>query len=135
MIGSSILVIYFFYNDLGRLMGYIGAGTGFVLIYLTPLTINSIYFFVKHPEDLDNLNLKLGDDENMSQNITCSGINSNTKFNESLREKIGISKKPYSLIRNIFFVIMTVLLMLFGLFTLIIQFVYINYFDIDYKKA
>jgi hypothetical protein len=116
-------------------MGIIGAGTGFFLIYLSPLIINIIYFMVKHPESNITSSNSAGpsDDE-----ITLKSLNNNVsivnQISEPLREKIGVSEKPYSKLRNIAFLIMNGLLMLFGLFTLVIQFVNINYFDVHFEN-
>ncbi len=115
-------------------MGIIGAGTGFFLIYLSPLIINIIYFMVKHPEsNMTGSNAPPSDHE-----ISLKSFNNNVsivnQISEPLREKIGVSEKPYSKLRNIAFLIMNALLVLFGLFTLVIQFVNINYFDVHFDS-
>ena len=137
---SSLLVILFFYDKLGNLMGFIGAGTGFFLIYLSPLAINIVYFLVKHPESSQQ-NLSADSEYVLGSLDDISKITSNKipveqpSVMEPLRDKIGVSEKPYSKPRNIAFIIMNVILMLFGLFTLIIQFVNINYFDVHIQDA
>lgn len=129
------MVIYFAYNKLGDLMGVIGAGTGFFLIYLSPLVINVIYFMVKHPDNTSNPNSRVYDDEVKLDSLDISKASSqlqlsSTTLLDPLREKIGVSEKPYSYARNVAFIIMNILLVFFGLFTLIIQFVDINYFGV-----
>ena len=86
---------------------------------------------VKHPEyNGKGYNSSPSSDDE----ITLKSLNNNVsivnQISEPLREKIGVSEKPYSKPRNIAFVIMNILLIIFGLFTLVIQFVNINYFDV-----
>lgn len=117
-------------------MGFIGAGTGFFLIYLTPLVVNMVYFNIKHPEDKNEFEVSLSAGADEYERNNSSDINDETCIvNEPLRDKIGVSQKPYSKLRNIAFVILNIMLMLFGLFTLIIQFVNINYFGIEFRDS
>jgi hypothetical protein len=131
------MVIYFAYDSLGSLMGIIGAGAGFFLIYLSPLIINIIYFMVKHPETLDSDVVSANEVRLDSLDISkaSNGQIQNTVMLLPLREKIGVSEKPYSYSRNVAFVIMNILLMVFGMFTLVIQFVNINYFGVHVRDS
>ncbi len=128
----SLIILLFFYDALGKLMSVIGAGTGLVLIYFIPLVVNIVYYRVKHPKgelrnqlmaEQCNINNDVGD---TTQSPT---VYSNT-YNEILNAPHAFSTKPPSELKDLFFYISQISLMVFGLFCLVIQFVPINFFNI-----
>ena len=117
-------------------MGIIGAGTGFFLIYLFPLVVNIVYFNIKHPNSEIGDKFLLLNDKTNDTLQEFKDLNKEIKSPfEKLREKIGVSVKPYSTSRIIAFTIMNVILIFFGLFTLLIQFIDINYFGVTYRNS
>jgi len=52
---TSVIILFYCYNILGSLIGFIGAGTGLFLIYVIPFLINVIYYKLKHPNKYDEL--------------------------------------------------------------------------------
>ena len=134
---STIIVLFFFWNKLGFLMGIVGAGTGFFLIYLNPLIINIVYFRNKHPKYyiLDQQLLIIHADPRDSHINAINKIVNMNSMHESFRNNISIEKKPYNKWRDLAFITLNVMLIFFGLFTLIVQFFEINYFGIYYKTS
>jgi hypothetical protein len=101
---------------LGPLMGYIGAGAGLLLIYTIPTLVNMVYYKNKHPDKLSLLQEQLDNYE--------SDPESNSP--EETRRK-------YKPIQNTIFYTLNILIIAFGLFTITIQFVPINFFNIHLK--
>jgi hypothetical protein len=150
-------MLYFFYNKLGALMSIIGAFTGLVLIYFIPLIVNIVYYNEKHPkghkrqeylnainssdksdkENKNEINNEVLSNEDMTLNTLVGGKgNLNAKENNYSELFVGpknISKKPESNLKDNLFYVSQVLLMIFGAFTLFLQFYYINFFNINLK--
>jgi hypothetical protein len=101
----GLIVIYFFHNKLGEFMAIIGAGSGFVLIYVTPLLV-----------DLFRLNKS----DNSGKTMLEINVSSNKK-------QEGNWKKIEEFLSKI----LKFLLIIIGLFTLIIQFEKINFFNVE----
>ncbi len=123
MVVTSLMVLYFFYNMLGKLMSFIGATTGFILIYIVPLVVNTVYYQVKHPTGLKReelLSIKNEDD---------------LPHNEIFKGPHNFSKKPESKVKLYLFYTSQVVLVLFGLFTVVIQFTTINFFDVNFSEV
>lgn len=120
-----LIILYFFYNRLGKMLGIIGATTGLFLIYIIPLIMNFIYYYRKHltEDKFNDIFIKNEDDP--------------IKMKEGIEVHIdnyGLSTKPKNqMIMNLFYVL-NCLLVLFGFFTFIIQFIPINFFGIILKE-
>ena len=122
-------VLYFFFDKLGKLMSVIGAATGLVLIYFIPLVVNMVYYQVKHPEEKKREEILIKD-ETQENRIT---LNTNV-YSEILMGPHIISTKTPSKIKDVFFYISQYALMAYGIFTLVIQFVTINFFNIHFQN-
>ncbi len=118
------------------MMSVIGAGTGLVLIYFIPLLVNLVYYRVKHPkgelrEALMKTNLNGINELGVADVTVVSGT---TGYSEIFKGPHIISKKEPSNIKDNLFYLSQALLMIFGVFNLVIQFVPINFFDIHLRK-
>ena len=103
-------------------MGITGAGTGFILIYVTPLLVHvASYYKHKNKKSIKN---------DGSEEIMLSNANnqSNTTINSNQISKILI-KKNIKVFEVIFFS-WIILLIIFGLFTICIQFIYFDFFGV-----
>jgi hypothetical protein len=105
---------------LGKLVSIIGAATGLVLIYFIPLIVNIVYYRLKHPT---------GEQRDLLINRADDSIK--TPFSDILNGPHIISEKPPSEFKDIMFYVSQFVLMLFGTFTLLIQFVKINFFGVE----
>lgn len=119
---SSFAILCLFIKNLSKFIGYIGAGTGLFLIYVIPLGVNTIYYRIKHPNSRHIRNMLLQGNDNIN-NFDSEKTNDN-EFGLSL------SEKPPSAFKDKSFYISQVLLITFGLFTLILQFFPINFFNV-----
>jgi hypothetical protein len=117
IVGSGIVILYFLYNSLDKVLSILGASAGFVLIYLIPSIVNIIYYKLKHQHLRDNLNSL-----NTKDTLSIESV-------EIIKE-IGTSKKPYNRVKNIAFYASQILIILIGLFVLISQFVDIRLYTI-----
>ena len=122
------LILYFLYESLSSLISNIGAGTGLFLIFLIPIIVNIVYYKRKHPHNLTELQANL-----IMENDNESDIDKNLKNEIKDIDDFGISKKPKNQIKEIIFYTTQILIMIFGVFTFIIQFVNINFFNITIK--
>jgi len=124
ILSLGLLVVYFCWNMLGKLMGIIGAGAGLFLIYIVPLIVNIIYYRIKHPhiskKYLNGIN-----------NIE-SEFNTTQEFSEVLNTNVKFSKKPPNKIKDTLFYISQYSLMIFGIITLVLQFIPWNVFDVHF---
>jgi hypothetical protein len=112
------------------MMSVIGAATGLVLIYFIPLIVNIVYYRVKHPKgELRDALIKNSNINNVLPDETGT-----TGYSEVFKGPHIISKKEPSSIKDNLFYISQGLLMIFGIFTLVIQFVPINFFNIHLTK-
>jgi hypothetical protein len=120
-------------------MSFIGAGTGLVLIYFVPLVVNMVYYKIKHPRG------KLREELVANENGINNGINydnSNASstalvqpiFSDILNGPHIYSKKEPSKVKDNLFYTSQILLIGFGVFTLVIQFVPINFFYVHISK-
>ena len=107
-------------------MSLIGAAVGLFLIYLIPLCVNVVYYRRKHPDDLDERQKEL------QSKVQGKLITDEDDTIKDIDDH-GISTKPHSHIKNVLFYISQGLIMCFGLFTLVLQFVQINFFGIEIK--
>lgn len=130
---TCFLVLIFFIDNLARLMGFIGAGTGLFLIYIIPLIVNAIYYKIKHP---DCRTSKLNDNNYINGNSSQSSHNNdNDNENNYFGSDFGLGvseKKPNKFKDNLFY-ISQVFLIIFGMFTLVLQFYQINFFKVQLK--
>jgi hypothetical protein len=126
--------LHFFYNKLGQLMSIIGAGTGLVLIYFIPLVVNIVYYRIKHP-DAELREQLMGENCNINNDVGDMSKTNTTYYsqthNEVLNGPHAISTKAPSEIKDIFFYISQISLMIFGIFCLVIQFLPIKFFDLS----
>ena len=122
-----LVILYFFADYLSGLMSLIGAAVGLFLIYLIPLCVNVVYYKRKHPENLEERQKELVK-KNENKLITDE--------DDTIKDidDYGISTKPQNRLKNLLFYISQGLIMCFGLFTLVLQFVEINFFGIEIKK-
>jgi hypothetical protein len=136
---GAMLVIYFLANYLDRILAFLGASAGFVLIFLIPLSVNVIYYRLKHP-----LSLKYGaeymeypevEGNNSLVTIKTEKTEKNEKNeNNDITNPPGLSKKPYNECKNYTFYVTQVVLIVFGLFVLFVQFFPINFFGVEIEK-
>jgi hypothetical protein len=118
---SSLVILYFFYDSLDKVLSILGAGAGFVLIYLIPSIVNMIYFKLKHHHLYTAL-------ESLNTNYNIS------QEQEEIIKSIGISNKPYNRLKNILFYTTQGFTILLGLFVLVSQFVDIKFYKIQINK-
>ena len=118
-----LLVLYFCYNFLGKLLGIIGATTSLFLIYTLPPTAKMVHHYLEIKGDgIDNDN----DNDNESNCIVGdnNGIN-----DENVIKKIKseYNKANY---KDILYFIGQSLIIIVGVATVVFQFVPINFFGI-----
>jgi hypothetical protein len=118
-----LVVLYFCYNILGKLISIIGATTALVLIYtISPIT-NMIYYYMRH------LNIQ-------EKNARFKDLNES----ESSENRIDILpediNKPLLLkpVKATFFYLSMILIIFIGIFTFVLQFLKINFFNIHISK-
>jgi hypothetical protein len=115
-------ILYFFYNKLGKFVGYLGAITALFLIFIIPSVVNMIYYKRKHPFNLEELQKQLNDAEKDDK-----------EFNYD-KDYFGISKKKKNNFKEILFYISQVLIICMGLMTVFVQIKPINIFNIHLKN-
>lgn len=138
-----LIVLFGFYDKVNNLMGFIGSSTSLALIYAIPLAVNVIYYRRKHPDNLDEMNrqsrasLIPDKDPEVVETEDMVQVDVDKKMRETIdydqKDYYGISKKPYSKIKNILFYISQILLLLFGIFVFVLNFVQINFFSVEYS--
>ena len=110
-----ILILYFFYDLLPELIGFIGAGSAIILVYSFPPICNMIDYYIKHKQKDEIKKLK----------------------KEKLLTTININEEEVvNLIRwkaNLFYISM-ILIIILGILTLILQIAPINFFNINIEK-
>jgi hypothetical protein len=114
---SSLIILYFLYDSLDKVLSIIGASSGFVLIFLIPSGINIVYYRLKHQHLIDKY-----ESLNTLDTIT-------TEHTEIIKQ-IGQSKKPYNKFKHWVFYITQIVTIFLGLFVLITQFVDIKFYTI-----
>ena len=121
-----IVVLYFCYNTLGKLIGYIGASTALVLIYgIAPIT-NMIYYYIRHQSKEEVLKIieeKKAENSNEEERIK-------NIFPDNLREPVRL--KP---VKAFFFYLSMMLIIMVGFITLFLQIVSVNFFNVEIEKA
>lgn len=121
-----ILVLYFCYDTLGNLIGYIGASTALVLIYsIAPIT-NMIYYYIRHQskEEVQQI-IEEKKAENANEEERIKNI-----FPDNLREPVRL--KP---VKAFFFYLSMMLIIMVGFITLFLQIVTVNFFDVEIEKT
>ena len=129
---TCFLILIFFIDSLASFIGLIGAGTGLFLIYIIPLIINAIYYKIKHP--ISRLSTKLNEEDRINPDADITG-DSNTNENQYFGSDFGLGvseKKPNNFKDNLFY-FSSGFLVIFGIFTLVLQFYQINFFEIELK--
>lgn len=119
-----LIVLYFCYDILGKLISIIGATTALVLIYtISPIT-NMIYYYMRH--------LNIQEKNERFKEITESADKSENRY-DILPENINqpLLLKPA---KATFFYISMILIILVGIFNLVLQFLKINFFNIHIAK-
>ena len=136
---TCFLILIFFIDSLATFIGFIGAGTGLFLIYIIPLLVNAIYYKIKHPESRLSKKLvdtsKINSDEYTTSESDNNNDNSRNNENKYFGSDFGLGvseKKPNKFIEN-FFYFTQGFLILFGVFTLVLQFKQINFFEVELK--
>lgn len=133
------LVLYFYYDTLGKLMSFIGAATGLVLIYFIPLIVNIVYYKVKHPKIRQKeLNRKLVSHSvlqtsNDSQAVIYSTPGEITQAINGSEHYLPISKKRRNIMKDIAFYVSSFIMLLLGSLPLAVQFYPINFFGVKIK--
>jgi hypothetical protein len=114
-----LIVLYFCYDILGKLISIIGATTALVLIYTISPVTNMIYYYIRH--------LNIQEKDEMFKDVTDSD-NAENRI-DILPEDIN---KPLLLkpAKATFFYIAMALIILVGIFTFVLQFIKINFFNI-----
>ena len=125
------IILYFLYNSLGVMLSFIGAFTGLFLIYIIPLVVNIVYYRRKHPDNLEELQKNI---QNMENGLGNEDLLTKEEDKEKDIDDYGISQKPRNKVKDFFFYLGQGLLICFGFFTLLIQFVQINMFGITIKE-
>ncbi len=119
-----LVVLYFCYNILGKLISIIGATTALVLIYtISPIT-NMIYYYMRH------LNIQEKNEIFKEMNESDSSENKIDILPEDIKKPLLL--KPA---KATFFYISMFLIILVGIFTLVLQFLKINFFNIHIAKS
>ena len=121
-LGMCFFILYFFYNKLGKFVGYLGAITALFLIFIIPSVVNMIYYKRKHPFNLEELQKQLNDAEKDDK-----------EFNYD-KDYFGISKKKKNNFKEILFYISQILIICMGLMTVFVQIKPINIFNIHLKN-
>ena len=108
-----ILILYFCYDTLGKLIGYIGAGTALILIYTIGPVINMINYYIRHQpksviEKIKNEKLDLG--INMEEIVPL---------------------RPW---KALIFYFCMMLIIILGIITLILQIMPVNIFGVKIEK-
>lgn len=117
---ACFIVLYFFANQLGKLLSFIGAFTGLFLIYFIPVVVNIVYYNRRHPENLEQL-----------QREKADGI---LDLSPKDIDDYGFTDKPMNKVKNYFFYASQVLLVCFGFLVVVMQFKPINFFGITLKE-
>ena len=122
-----LIILYFCYNFLGKLIGIIGATTTLVLIYAFPPVIKMIdyYFKLKGDKNEDNTHNNDNDNEKekkLTQNIESE--NDTKATNENKKNKCIVA---------LYFIGQS-LIILVGIATVIFQFIPINFFNINLEE-
>lgn len=122
-----LIILYFCYNFLGKLIGIIGATTILVLIYAFPPVIKMIdyYFKLKGDKNEDNTHNNDNDNEKekkLTQNIESE--NDTKATNENKKNKCIVA---------LYFIGQS-LIILVGIATVIFQFIPINFFNINLEE-
>ena len=122
-----LIILYFCYNFLGKLIGIIGATTTLVLIYAFPPAIKMIdyYFKLKGDKNEDNTHNNDNDNEKekkLTQNIESE--NDTKATNENKKNKCIVA---------LYFIGQS-LIILVGIATVIFQFIPINFFNINLEE-
>jgi hypothetical protein len=126
---SSLFILYFLYDSLDKVLGIIGASSGFILIYLIPSGINIVYYKLKHQDSIDRYN-SINTVVNRESIATKESTEILTTEHSEIKKQIGQSEKPYNNFKNWIFYISQILLIFLGLFVLISQFVDIKFYTI-----
>ena len=120
-----LIVLYFCYNFLGKLIGIIGATTSLVLIYTFPPIIKMIdyYFKLKGDKNDDNIH----DNENEKEKKLTKNIeskNDNKVTNENKKNKCIVA---------LYFIAQSLIIVV-GIATVIFQYIPINFFNINLEE-
>ena len=116
-----LIILYFCYNFLAKLIGIIGATTSLVLIYSFPPIIKMIdyYFKLKGDKNDDNIH---DNEKKLTQNIESENDN-----------KITDENKKNKFIVALYFIGQS-LIIIVGIATVIFQFIQINFFNINLEE-
>jgi sodium-coupled neutral amino acid transporter 9 len=118
-----LIVIYFCYDILGKLISFIGATTALVLIYaISPIT-NMIYYYIRH------LSLQERNERFKEMNDPDSSKNKNNILPEDIKKPLLL--KP---LKATFFYMSMILIIFIGILNLVLQFLKVNFFNIHIDK-
>ena len=130
-----LIVLYFCYNFLGKLIGIIGATTSLVLIYTFPPIIKMIDYYFKLKGDKNDVNTHNNDNDNdndndnekenekkLTQNIESE--NDNKVTNENKKNKCIVA---------LYFIGQSLIIVV-GIATVIFQIIPINFFNINLEE-
>ena len=120
-----LIILYFCYNFLAKLIGIIGATTSLVLIYSFPPIIKMIdyYFKLKGDKNDDNIH----DNENEKEkklNKNIESKNDNKVTNENKKNKCIVA---------LYFIAQSLIIVV-GIATVIFQYIPINFFNINLEE-
>jgi len=134
---TCFLVLIFFIDNLAKFIGFIGAGTGLFLIYIIPLIVNAIYYKIKHPNSRSTLlneeRPQINGNENINNDSSIPKENENENDYFGSDFGLGVSEKKPNKFKDNLFYISQCFLVLFGVFTLVLQFYQINFFEVELK--
>lgn len=111
------VILYFLYNKLGTFMGFLGAFNGLFLMFIIPIIINMIYYNREKRKNFEEISM----------------VEKIEKIDSNVKEYYKYNEKKNSKVKEKFFYLGQILIILFGIYTLFCQFVKINYFDVHLK--
>lgn len=129
-----LIVFYFCYNILAKLLSIFGACASLILVYTFPPIVKMIDYYLKHKgiNILENKEEIILEDKNedVEDNSEENNEKENKENNEEIKENNDESNKNKISCKDILFYFGNSFLIVIGIVTVIFQFVPINFFNI-----
>jgi hypothetical protein len=120
-----LIILYFCYNFLAKLIGIIGATTSLVLIYSFPPIIKMIDYYLKLKGDKNDDNIHDNENEKEKKlNKNIESKNDNKVTNENKKNKCIVA---------LYFIAQSLIIVV-GIATVIFQYIPINFFNINLEE-
>lgn len=120
-----LIILYFCYNFLAKLIGIIGATTSLVLIYSFPPIIKMIDYYLKLKGDKNDDNIHDNENEKEKKlNKNIESKNDNKVINENKKNKCIVA---------LYFIAQSLIIVV-GIATVIFQYIPINFFNINLEE-